>query len=484
MILHCFSMSDRIDECLAHDDWWISFAGNVTYPKAEDLRLGGAPRSRRAAAGRDRRPVPGAAGGPRQAQRAGQRGPHGAGAGGRAPGRLRGARGGDRRATPPRCSDGRHAAIPRARPELPRRPQHPRRDRAAGRAGRRRRRARDRRRARGAVRAAGRARRAPACDRGRPRAWSSRCATRSAPFANVTLHIADALEVDLAGLAPDADQGVANLPYGIAATVILRTIEELPTRRQLGGDGPARGGRAARRRAGHARATASRRCSRSWPARSRCCGRSRGRCSARFPTSTRCWSACGGSGRRRTRMLRRLVHDAFAHRRKALAGSLALAPGRPPASASAARAALDGDRAPPPTHGPSGCRRRSSPSWPQRLGALRLTARAPGKVNLCLLARRSPRRRPPRARDPVRVGLAVRRARADGASTARLRVDEVVCPGVEGPNLVGAALAGPACAGLGRAAGTDRDRASGSRWPRGWAAARRMPPRRCGLPRR
>ncbi len=39
VILHCFSMTDRIDECLAHDDWWISFAGNVTYPKAQDLRL-------------------------------------------------------------------------------------------------------------------------------------------------------------------------------------------------------------------------------------------------------------------------------------------------------------------------------------------------------------------------------------------------------------------------------------------------------------
>jgi TatD DNase family protein len=39
VILHCFSMSDRIDECLAHDDWWISFAGNVTYPRAQDLRL-------------------------------------------------------------------------------------------------------------------------------------------------------------------------------------------------------------------------------------------------------------------------------------------------------------------------------------------------------------------------------------------------------------------------------------------------------------
>jgi len=38
VILHCFSMASRIDECLSHPDWWISFAGNLTYPKAEDLR--------------------------------------------------------------------------------------------------------------------------------------------------------------------------------------------------------------------------------------------------------------------------------------------------------------------------------------------------------------------------------------------------------------------------------------------------------------
>jgi TatD DNase family protein len=38
VILHCFSMPDRIDECLSHPDWWISFAGNVTYPKAAELR--------------------------------------------------------------------------------------------------------------------------------------------------------------------------------------------------------------------------------------------------------------------------------------------------------------------------------------------------------------------------------------------------------------------------------------------------------------
>jgi TatD DNase family protein len=36
VILHCFSMPDRLDECLA-EGWFISFAGNVTYPKNADL---------------------------------------------------------------------------------------------------------------------------------------------------------------------------------------------------------------------------------------------------------------------------------------------------------------------------------------------------------------------------------------------------------------------------------------------------------------
>jgi TatD DNase family protein len=38
VILHCFSMASRIEQCLAHDNWWFSFAGNATYPKSEDLR--------------------------------------------------------------------------------------------------------------------------------------------------------------------------------------------------------------------------------------------------------------------------------------------------------------------------------------------------------------------------------------------------------------------------------------------------------------
>ncbi len=44
VILHCFSMADRVEECLAHEDWWLSFAGNVTYPA-----LGGAADWRRSA---------------------------------------------------------------------------------------------------------------------------------------------------------------------------------------------------------------------------------------------------------------------------------------------------------------------------------------------------------------------------------------------------------------------------------------------------
>jgi TatD DNase family protein len=38
VVMHCFSMPDRLEECVA-EGWWISFAGNVTYPKAEDLAL-------------------------------------------------------------------------------------------------------------------------------------------------------------------------------------------------------------------------------------------------------------------------------------------------------------------------------------------------------------------------------------------------------------------------------------------------------------
>jgi TatD DNase family protein len=38
VILHCFSMADRVEECLDHPGWTISFAGNVTYPANAALR--------------------------------------------------------------------------------------------------------------------------------------------------------------------------------------------------------------------------------------------------------------------------------------------------------------------------------------------------------------------------------------------------------------------------------------------------------------
>jgi 16S rRNA (adenine1518-N6/adenine1519-N6)-dimethyltransferase len=50
-----------------------------------------------------------------------------------------------------------------------------------------------------------------------------------APFGNVSLHLADAVELDLAALDPAPTKMVANLPYGVAATVILRTIADLPS---------------------------------------------------------------------------------------------------------------------------------------------------------------------------------------------------------------------------------------------------------------
>ncbi len=47
--------------------------------------------------------------------------------------------------------------------------------------------------------------------------------------ANVAVHWGDAMRIDLCGLRPQPTKVVANLPYGIAAGAVLRTIEELPS---------------------------------------------------------------------------------------------------------------------------------------------------------------------------------------------------------------------------------------------------------------
>jgi 16S rRNA (adenine1518-N6/adenine1519-N6)-dimethyltransferase len=48
------------------------------------------------------------------------------------------------------------------------------------------------------------------------------------PHPNTTLHFADALHLDLPALDPAPTKVVANLPYNIAASAILKTMEELP----------------------------------------------------------------------------------------------------------------------------------------------------------------------------------------------------------------------------------------------------------------
>jgi 16S rRNA (adenine1518-N6/adenine1519-N6)-dimethyltransferase len=50
-----------------------------------------------------------------------------------------------------------------------------------------------------------------------------------AGLANVTIHWADAMTVNLTGMCPAPTKVVANLPYGVAAGALLRTIEDLPS---------------------------------------------------------------------------------------------------------------------------------------------------------------------------------------------------------------------------------------------------------------
>jgi 16S rRNA (adenine1518-N6/adenine1519-N6)-dimethyltransferase len=50
--------------------------------------------------------------------------------------------------------------------------------------------------------------------------------------AEVELHWADAMDLDLAALRPAPTAVVANLPYSVATPVILRTIEQLPSLRR------------------------------------------------------------------------------------------------------------------------------------------------------------------------------------------------------------------------------------------------------------
>jgi 16S rRNA (adenine1518-N6/adenine1519-N6)-dimethyltransferase len=158
-------------------------------------------------------------------------------------------------------------------------------------------------------------------------------------FSNATLHMADALEVDLAALDPAPTKVVANLPYSIAATVILRTIAELPSvqswvvmvQREVGERLAAAPGTAAY---GAPSVLAQLACDvKVLRPVSRTVFRP-------VPNVDSVLVGLRRHGGEVDPAVRALVHEAFAHRRKALAGSLALAPGAAVGVRERARAAL------------------------------------------------------------------------------------------------------------------------------------------------
>jgi 16S rRNA (adenine1518-N6/adenine1519-N6)-dimethyltransferase len=185
-----------------------------------------------------------------------------------------------------------------------------------------------------------------------------------APFERTTLHLADAVALELGALDPPPTKVVANLPYGVAATVIVKSILELP--------GASLWVAMVQREVAD-RLAAS--------AGSRTYG----------VTSVLVQLACEVTVLRRVpptvfrpepnvesalvRLRRRrpapdahvvnLVHAAFAHRRKALAGSLALAPGATQGLRERARAALAELGQPPDAR----AERLAPEDWP-RLAAL------------------------------------------------------------------------------------------------------------------
>jgi 16S rRNA (adenine1518-N6/adenine1519-N6)-dimethyltransferase len=160
------------------------------------------------------------------------------------------------------------------------------------------------------------------------------------PHPNATLHLADAVKLDLAALDPAPTKVVANLPYGVAATVILRTIAELQSvttwvamvQREVGERFAAQPGTSAYGVPSVLAQLA---------------------CDVRIlrPVSRTVFhpvpnvdSVLVGLTRRGPApdpSLRALVQQGFAHRRKALARSLALAPTAAPGIRDRARAALE-----------------------------------------------------------------------------------------------------------------------------------------------
>jgi len=167
------------------------------------------------------------------------------------------------------------------------------------------------------------------------------------PFAQrTTLHLADAMELDLPALAPAPTKVVANLPYGIAASALLRTVERLA--------GVERWVAMVQREVGERFAAAP-----ATPAYGVPSVLAQLSCTVRVlrpvartvfhpvPTVDSVLLGMERVGAGAHPALVRLVRHAFAHRRKALARSLALAPGAPRDMRDRARAALEALGLPP-----------------------------------------------------------------------------------------------------------------------------------------
>ena len=275
------------------------------------------------------------------------------------------------------------------------------------------------------------------------------------PHANVTLHFADAVKLDLAALDARSHEGdrepalrrrrVGDPAHDRAAAV----------GRHLGRDGPARGRRALRGGAGERRLRRARRCSPSSRARCACCAPSRAACSTRCRTSTPCSWACAVAARRPSRGCARSCSRASRTGARRCRARCRWRPARAPEVRDAARAALEGARAP-------ARRARRGARAGGVAGAVRgdarvtvLRARAPGKVNLCLFVG-----------EPREDGLHPLVSVVQALSLAdELTLepggdeDEVVCAGRRGAEPRGPrARALPRGDGLGRAAAAADDR--------------------------
>ena len=190
------------------------------------------------------------------------------------------------------------------------------------------------------------------------------------PFANATLHLTDAVKLDLTALDPPPGKVVANLPYGVAATVLLKSIAELP--------GAAIWVAMVQREV--AERLAAPPGGKSYGATSVLAQLS---CEVRFlrrvprtvfhpqPNVESALLVMRRIGPAPPPELTALVHAAFAHRRKVFAGSLALAPGAPADIRDAARSALEQMGRPPDAR----AERLAPEDWPalaELLGTERL----------------------------------------------------------------------------------------------------------------